>query len=105
MGCTGQYGEPSGHSMLAIGLPLAFELDYNARASTFGVKARIRHVATLCLILVFGLSIAYSRLFVGVHSINQVLFGLQLGVWFALSAHFIAREAVISICDDLLNLR
>lgn len=38
-----------------------------------------------------GLSIAYSRLILGMHSIDQVIFGLLLGYWCALVCHYIIK--------------
>lgn len=107
--CSSQYGNPSGHSMVSLGMTLAFWLDYNTRSrapeSKVLLKAWYWRALFLCLCLAFAYSIGYSRMFLGVHSINQVLFGQQLGAWYALSAHYILREPLIALCNDLTNLR
>ena len=36
--------------------------------------------------------IAYTRLFLGVHSLNQVSFGLQLGAWFAVTSNYLIKD-------------
>ena len=73
--CTTQYGNPSGHAMTAFcaGLLFAFSQEKKVKAGAIG------------LALVFGSVVAYSRLFLGVHSLNQVLFGGLIGVWIALT--------------------
>jgi hypothetical protein len=45
-------------------------------------------VLLFVLTFIFGLSIGYSRLFLGMHTLNQIIFGLLLGVWIALSWHY-----------------
>mmetsp|Transcript_31369 Transcript_31369/g.38906 ORF Transcript_31369/g.38906 Transcript_31369/m.38906 type:complete len:89 (+) Transcript_31369:505-771(+) len=42
--------------------------------------------------LTFAFTIGYSRLFLGVHSWNQLIFGWQLGAWLPLYIHFGFRE-------------
>ena len=90
-------------------MPLAFWLDYNTRSrapdSKVFLKAWYWRALFLCLCLVFAYTIGYSRMFLGVHSINQVIFSQQLGAWYAISAHYILREPLITLCDELTNLR
>ena len=51
----------------------------------------------------FAAAIAYSRLFLGVHSLNQIYFGALLGAWFALTTHFILRDPLMKIANDLIQ--
>ena len=39
----------------------------------------------------FGLTIGYSRLFLGVHSLNQLIFGWSLGAWVAFNLEYIFK--------------
>lgn len=43
-------------------------------------------------------------MFLGVHSLNQVLYGLSLGVWFAMSSEFVLRERLIGIVQNLIDV-
>jgi membrane-associated phospholipid phosphatase len=40
-------------------------------------------IVALGIAITYGVTIAYSRLFLGVHSLDQVLYGLLLGSWCA----------------------
>lgn len=44
--------------------------------------------------ITFAVTIAYSRLWLGVHSLDQVLFGMLLGVWCAFTMQYCARSYV-----------
>ena len=43
----------------------------------------------------FTWSIAYSRMILGVHSLNQVIYGGSIGIWLALFVYFILREPLL----------
>jgi hypothetical protein len=60
-------------------------------------------VFMLLVALVFAFSIGYSRLVLGVHSLNQILFGLLLGTWLALSFHFVGYEWVMNHANELIQ--
>ena len=92
--CSSQFGNPSGHSLTSLGMALAVWLDYNQSVVDGKVtqdspwsKMWIRTL--LCALAVaFGVSIGWSRFVLGAHSMNQIVFGLLLGVWIAFSFHF-----------------
>ena len=95
LSCVKQYGNPSGHSFSCMGLACAIWLDYNSWIGKHPEKTLSKwywRTTFLLLALAFGGYIAYSRVLLGVHSINQVLFGLMLGVWYAGTAHFIVNK-------------
>ena len=48
----------------------------------------------LIVALTFAITIAYSRMFLGVHSLNQVIFGAMMGMWSAFTAHFYFKESL-----------
>lgn len=96
-GCEMQYGNPSGHSIMSMGIALLLWFDYNHTAQNqegnlFNIYVR---VFFLIIAVTFGLTIGYSRLFLGVHSMNQILFGWLLGTWMAFTCHFIFRDKII----------
>lgn len=91
-----------------MGVALTIWLDYNASADhetgSFWSKWYTR-VAFLLLALTYGLSVGYSRILLGEHSFDQILFGLQLGSWMALTLHFCIREQIIEHATQLLDKR
>ena len=96
-GCSTQYGNPSGHSLTSMGAALFLWLDYNQNAQNkegqfYNMYTR---VFLFIVAITFGLSIGYSRLFLGVHSLNQLLFGWLLGIWIACTVHFIFKDKIM----------
>ena len=80
-------------------------LDYNSEAiKNPQMKFAAWYWRLLSLIVgcAFAAAIAYSRLFLGVHSLNQIFFGALLGAWFAVTAHFMLREPLMKIANDLI---
>lgn len=59
-----------------MGLALTLWLDYNSHQNWGKLHSIYTRIGLLTLAMVYAFSIAYSRLFLGVHSINQVLWGL-----------------------------
>ena len=104
--CSKGYGNPSSHSYACMGISLAIFLDFNAWVSTRpDSKMRAWYWQALLLIvsLIFTGAICYSRLFLGVHSLNQVILGLKLGIWFALTSHFIVREPMTELIENIMR--
>jgi len=58
----------------------------------------------MALALVYGGAVAYSRVFLGVHSYDQIIFGSALGIWLALTLHYIFRRDTLQHLDRVLNL-
>lgn len=77
------YGNPSGHSLSSTCLYLSFwyiisEL-INKNAINECTKKLLNYLILIFCILIFGL-IMTSRLYLGVHSLNQIIFGCSLGL-------------------------
>ena len=51
----------------------------------------------------FSCTIGYSRLFLGVHSLNQILFGGLIGLWSALTLHYIVKDQLIAHLNDIMS--
>ena len=62
--CSSQYGDPSGHSFSTVGFAVQLALDYIARHDTGPLES----ILWLTVALLHGFSVAYSRVFLGVHS-------------------------------------
>lgn len=72
-----------------MAMALAMALDF---AHT-GNKIVFKLLGFVCA-LTFAITIGYSRLFLGVHSLDQVLFGLLLGAWVALTMQYCVRPGL-----------
>ena len=70
---------------------------------TQNYESKLWHKVT-CLVacFIFGITIAYSRLIIGVHSLDQVLYGLTLGVWCPCFMQFCTRSIIDKEVGDLL---
>lgn len=76
----------------------------NKKISEESVMSKLWMRIFMCVVAItFGLTIGYSRLFLGMHTMNQIVFGLLLGVWIALSWHFIFCESLIKHSHDLVT--
>ena len=83
-------------------------LDYNAEARTnpnMRCSSRWCRFLSLLVGIGFGAAIFYSRLFLGVHSLDQLYFGTLLALWFALSCHFILRDPLFKLANDVIQGR
>ena len=107
--CSNGYGNPSGHCTIVTASILAFYLSMYDSART-GQNQQIsvckRNWTLRILNGVIGLAligtIAYSRMILGVHSLNQVVYGTLLGVWLGFTLHFAMRDAILSHIRGLL---
>jgi hypothetical protein len=73
--CDGGFGNPSGHAMLSICSYLCFfQLIFEEFNLNFVLKIILFVVINLIIIL-----IGISRIFLGVHSINQIIYGYLIG--------------------------
>lgn len=68
-------------------------------------ESKLVKTLALGLALLFAGTMGYSRLFLGVHSLDQVSFGLSLGAWFAFSAHYIVREPLERLTLGLVEAK
>ena len=108
--CSVEFGNPSGHALFSTGYSIFIVLDVIA-ARTKRLRmmyyasyedAKTRNILLLVLgslAFIFGISISYSRIFLRVHTFNQVVFGWTLGVWLGLSFHFLLRSRVMKLLN------
>jgi membrane-associated phospholipid phosphatase len=78
--CDGGYGNPSGHSFSSMTAYLAFW--HIITDFEFFKKSVLGIILRICLLILFLLlvfTIMLSRIFLGVHSVNQILYGASLG--------------------------
>ena len=93
--CTAEYGNPSGHTLLAIGYPMFLWLDmFESREMREKYEERMtkKSIAALIFAVLWSFAIGFARLYVRVHSWNQIVYGWQLGLWVAFYFHFCIRD-------------
>lgn len=95
--CSDAFGNPSGHANVSMAMTLVVWLDV-CHSFKLPIWAKI-----LLLGVCFALTgtIGYSRLYLGAHSLNQVIYGWMVGAWFALTWHFCVRERFFQHYEDL----
>lgn len=81
--CSIEYGNPSGHSFLNCFYYLTFPWMYDPDYMKFieNKKINFKKLFILLLDIIWICSIAYSRVYLGVHSLNQVFLGLVYGIF------------------------
>ena len=80
--CEGEFGNPSGHALLATNLLILWDLFLNS--NYFKIQGKKQKAFLKYLFLALSIScilcIIYSRVHRQVHSFNQILFGIILGI-------------------------
>lgn len=99
--CRRDFGNPSGHCMTATFFWLTVYL--NKYFEVGAARPKVRSIFCTAYIVKMGLTVAMclffiflalSRVFLGEHSYNQVLFGSSLGITLALTMHFFLKPIV-----------
>ena len=94
--CETSYGNPSGHSLLSFFFYLSFSY-YLCQINK--IKSNnIYKISIYCLALFIAALTAFSRLALGVHSVDQVLYGSLLGIF-----SFLIFAFMFKIYDMPLN--
>lgn len=86
--CSKSFGNPSGHAMWCMGATTAIALDI-MRSNPHG---KCMYITAFIISLCIGLSVCWTRVIMGAHSVDQVLFGSLIGLWLALTLEFIVRK-------------
>jgi membrane-associated phospholipid phosphatase len=87
--CSKEFGNPSGHSSSACLISTLLFLDLGQH---FPLPLRI---PALLLALFWAIGIPFSRYLLGVHSLDQVVYGFSLGLWSGLTMHYVLRETIL----------
>jgi len=91
--CPKEYGNPSGHSMFAPAFGGLILLDILTTCLKLSDLQQIGLSLGSAFVYIL---IAYSRFILGVHALNQVIFGLVLGIWLAVTYHLLARKVIFN---------
>lgn len=102
--CTGEYGTPSGHAFFSAYLPTLLAL-YYLNSTTRVTSIRSKWVANTIYIILFlyTILISFSRVYNGVHTIDQVLYGLQLGWFCAFYMHVNLKNFLLNHITQFLS--
>lgn len=92
-GCSRGYGNPSGHSMSIAIVTFLTLLIYQGYSAQFKHR-RLYFALLLILAIALTILIGFSRLYLGVHSFDQILYGWQWGLWFAFFYYYIFYELI-----------
>ena len=76
LNCEGGFGNPSNHSLLSTFFYLSLYEIYVNQNKSFNQKKKKMF---LILVILFVCCIVFSRMFLGVHTLNQILFGSLIG--------------------------
>ena len=92
--CYTEYGCPSGHSMLGIIL-IEFIIRFFARVNSCVSK----YIGIFYFIgFIFELLVMFSRVILGMHSFNQVLFGLMIGLYTFVPYYLFIELWILKYC-------
>ena len=107
--CSLGFGNASGHMLNNVFFWLTLYLHaYNEvgvkqpRMAVFCTAYIIKMAAT-CLGVTFLIFMGFSRVYLGAHSYNQVLFGTMLGATLALIGHFRVKPVFLSLPELLYS--
>ena len=93
--CDGGFGNPSGHSFVTSFLYLSLFIYYSQTKALKNKYIIITLILLLCLF--WTLMIILSRLILGMHSVNQVIYGSCLGVMTCLNLFIVFKAHKIPI--------
>jgi membrane-associated phospholipid phosphatase len=107
--CQLGFGNPSGHVMgtsfllCAIYLGAYYEVNMPRQKMSVFCTAYIVKMATTCGIVIGIMLLSMSRVYLGVHTWNEVLFGASLGMVLAFGLHNTVRKTYLNQINALLN--
>lgn len=97
--CYTEYGSPSGHSALVIVL-LDFLTRFACRWSKKLLKIRwLLYILIFCLQLV----VMFSRVYLGMHSLNQVMLGFMIGAFSLIPYYLYIEKLLYGFCLHFLS--
>ena len=94
--CSLGFGNPSGHSMMAALLAVALTFSILEFVTGDFKRRVILGLLVFPLAIVYFFAMGWSRLTLGVHSLNQIVYGWLLGIWIAIACHFCLKEKIVS---------
>eukprot|EP00347_Sterkiella_histriomuscorum_P007170 403349990 len=114
-GCSSSYGHPSGHTLQIAAYLTFIWLDFyhsnecSQTQKSYGQqmeqKSKNMTIYIICTFVTFALPIfmGISRVYVGVHSYDHVLYGWLWGLWLAFAFHYFLRDFILKHFDIFLR--
>ncbi|KAL4445475.1 hypothetical protein ABPG74_004549 [Tetrahymena malaccensis] len=101
--CYQEYGNPSGHAFLGVPLYEFIVRDYILRKISKDQRF-IRVLVTVSAVVLVNL-IFVSRLYLGMHSLNQVIFGCVLGIYATVFYRLFFERRISSMLYQYVQLK
>jgi len=101
------FGNPSGHCMigsffyLSLFLYKYYEVGNKAQMRSVFCTAYIIKMAVTCALMIDLIFVCLSRVYLGAHSYDQVIFGTSLGVVLIFILHFFASDRLKNFVQEL----
>lgn len=101
--CSKAFGQPSGHSMAAslIAITLVLDVFHGSNGHTFYSKPF--YYSCVAFAVFWATAIPYTRFLMGVHSLDQIVYGSTLGVWAGFTMHFLVRDHLMEHLEMIIN--
>lgn len=102
------FANPSEHSVAAVSIALTAFLDYNKtyRNDAGNILSNgFLRFTILAIVVIFAGFIGYSRVILGANSPGQVYLGFQIGLWLAITFHFLIRKPLMELVKDLISAK
>ena len=104
LGCSPEYGNPSGHQLYSSAFFTFMFLDIFHGEYRYGQVSKtayyLSYAGTLFVIFMMG----FSRLYTGLHTLNQIIYGIQVGMWLAYYFNFCFRQDLMNHIDFIAVL-
>ena len=107
--CSRAFGDPSGHSSASIIIGMVLFLDTFHGKTTKGCEPFYygnkmwQYYLALFLAVFWATTIPFTRFLLGAHSLDQIIYGITLGIWGGLTCHFVIRDHLIEHIENALD--
>lgn len=91
------FGMPSGHSQLAwfcFIYGTLYMATHIRKTNIDRYKGRIWFIVSSCILLIMAITLSYSRVYLGCHTIQQVILGALIGIGFGLLSFWISSMII-----------
>jgi membrane-associated phospholipid phosphatase len=96
---------PSGHSSASQVISIVLILDvFHGHERQIKFYSNKAYIAAIIVCLFWSATIPYTRFLLGVHSLDQIIYGITLGIWAGLTLHFIVRDHLIEHVERLIKM-
>lgn len=87
--CSKEFGNPSGHSSSSCLISILLYLDIGQHLKIYF------KIPALFLAIFWATGIPFSRYLLGVHSLDQVVYGFTLGLWSGVTMSYVLKEPIM----------